>query len=161
MFKKLILGILLASSLLVSAPKAEAGLAIGAIAGNASGGRQIGFMFGVVLGGGAFISLIDIPGFGLISAGVIIGVGTLLDVDAALTEDELARAFRNRYVFISSQDSINKLTQRTKSKLTKFAENNLDKSYAYITASSAELAEDLVDSDLSQEQFDMIVKDFE
>lgn len=164
MFKKLVLTLAVVTSLFVSAPKAEAGVIVGLIAGDPGKGALIGGGIGLAIGVVTLISSgdeLDAILNLVITLPVLTSLGTVLDVDSALTEDELAKAFQNKYAFIDNQESIMNLTKTVKAKFSNFAKNNPKMSSAYISVSYAEVKADLEASDLTNAQIEQIASDLE
>ncbi len=147
--------------------KAEAGLAIGAIAGDAGAGAAIG----AIVGGGGMILLCTITGagkdgfsgplFGILMGIPTAGIGALLDVDASLNQEVLAKGFKTQYPFLNNAEALSSLASLAK---TKFHEGALahpeEKSYL-VRFTHLEVAQALAGASISPEQFAQISNDLQ
>ena len=170
--KKLSLTFFAYISLLVSIPfqPTHAGIVIGAISGNALRGAAIG----AALGGGAgtfltisgaiqgepesTVALLTIWAYLTTIGGV---AGATLDVDATLPTDQLILGCKKVMPFIDNHEGFDKLAGLTKERFRAQSALTPEAHQILIRLSRTKLADALDSVDLSQEQFESVVRIFE
>jgi hypothetical protein len=159
--KRLLIAFTLVFSLFSVAPKANAGLVVGLIAGAPGAGAAIG------VGAGTAFTLVALiaqegddlgEGVILLFSPLIVTMGTLLDVDSSLSQGELYSAFRKKYTFIDNHEALASLSDTVIEKISHISEAEL-KAKTYVSLSREEVAAALETADISQAQFEQIAND--
>jgi hypothetical protein len=148
---------------------AQAGIVIGALSGDALRGAAIG----AVLGGGVGTALtiqgaiqadpnssevITMWAYLTAMGGI---AGAVLDVDAALPTDELITGFKKAMPYIDNNECFEKLANLTKERFKIQLALTPDAEQVLVRLNRAELADALGSADISQEQFESVVRIFE
>ncbi len=173
-FEKQFIAIALAlqSLTFIQLPHSQAGLIIGAIAGNPGGGALIGSAIGAA-GAGAFglaLGLSDTPkGHRISPTGVLIvtgfGValgaagGALLSIDQKSFANEVSDGFKNRYPFLNSPESRTALVALIYEKINQQIKTSPENTSHFIEVNSAECSEVLSGAALSEPELLLICDD--
>ncbi len=159
---------LLSTLNIVQATKSEAGLLVGAIAGDAGKGASIGALVGAT--GMALYGTIsyltqdkDYTTIALTVAftPIFAGLGALLDIDASVNEDALASGLKIQYPFINSAESIRELARVAKIKLHESAVTNPEAQIHLVKFTKMEIAQALSGTAISIEQLNQVAADLE
>lgn len=163
-FKNTVHVLLVTFAIGLSTSKSEAGLLIGATAGNPGKGAVIGATVGATIFVGNWVAFETIRdpsvALGLYTAFVIsiplMGVLTLLDVDAQVSEDLIAQGLRKSFPQIDSFETITRIARASKEKLAEEARQHPESMMTIIHFSEAEISDLLADSDLAPSEFAQI-----
>ncbi len=165
MIKKFVLTTFTLLALFSAQPKsANAGVVIGAIAGDVGQGTIIG----LIVGGGVTFATLCValsdphggePWMAWGFAGVI--AGTLLDVDATLNSEELNQMLKTKFEFLNNPEDVNQLSSLIKKKILAQQSTLQLHQSATIVLSPDEISSALEGSNLTFEQFQFLVKELE
>lgn len=163
-FKNTVQIFLVVSVIGLSASKAEAGLLIGSAAGNPGKGAVIGASVGAAIFVGNWVAYESVsdPGvvLGLYTAFFfsvpLMGVLTLLDVDAHLSENSIALGLQKAFPQIDNFETIAKIARASKDKLALEARKHPESNVTFIRFSDMEITNLLADSDLGPSEFAQI-----
>ena len=168
--RKILTSLTLALALSVAATpkKSEAGLLIGYLAGSPGTGAAIG---GGVGAGLLTVGLVfeDFHPFAdPITAGLFVfGFGgaavavTLLDVDGSLNSDGLVQSFRDRYPNVDNREALVSLAEATNIEWKERTKARPEMTQVKISLSQSRLEEIFSSSDVLDEDFQQIVRDFQ
>ncbi len=146
-------------------PTSQAGIFIGAVSGNAFQGAKIGAAVGG--GVGLIIGAGEIMSSGTDDAGFILGyltfsgavVGTLLDVDASLSEAALVQSFAEHFSFIDNREVFQTLADETKRRLVLALRSPPGLESAWIQFSASEVISMFSNVDLTEEQLQYLIQE--
>jgi hypothetical protein len=165
MMKPLIALLILFSSLHFTTRPAEAGILIGSFYGNTGKGAIVGAAIGGAVISSSLIALTvnDEPsaelglftGF-LLSIPFTVGL-TLLDVDAALSQDELIQGFQSAFPYIDNPEVLSDIVRSTHQKFEQLAVKNPSSTHAWVRFDRDEILELTQNADLTDTELEHLI----